>query len=214
VVAYNFKFPAQSGFDKIGIRTTGAVYANTQNKHAAPAICTFSGQALLKLFRFTGDVFYVNLLFDIAHNMPQYLPHPENKLEDATYGYMSERINMTDWQGGDKIGDLLKMSTWAETGLMLTAIEIPGLYVRPDNNYFVAFDNIEVSVKSQNDKELVLQLKNPTKVVADVSILEDRRAGEVLGENYLYGAKKVKLKSGEMRLVVFKKSADRHLKAD
>ncbi|WP_295649716.1 hypothetical protein [uncultured Mucilaginibacter sp.] len=206
VVSYNYKFPAKSSFDQIGIRTTGAVYANTQNKHAAPAICTFSGQALLKLYRFTGDVFYIGLLYDVAHNMPQYLPHPENKLEDATYGYMSERISMTDWQGLDKIGALLKMSTWAETGLMLTNIEIPGLYVCPDDNYFVAFDSIVVTVKSQDEKQLILQLKNPTKVVADVSVLEDKAKNKIMGENYLYGCDKVNLKPGETKELIFKKS--------
>ncbi|MGA2501148.1 MAG: hypothetical protein ABSH20_25705 [Tepidisphaeraceae bacterium] len=68
VVSYDFEFPPQSMFAKAGIRTTGAVYANTHNKHAAPGLCTYSGLGLLKLFRATGDRFTLDLLHDIAHN--------------------------------------------------------------------------------------------------------------------------------------------------
>jgi hypothetical protein len=54
-VSYDYQFPPESLFAKLDIRTTGAVYANAQNKHGAPGICTLSGDSLLKLFRATGD---------------------------------------------------------------------------------------------------------------------------------------------------------------
>ena len=132
VVGYDFKFPPRSTFGKAGIRTTGSVYANTQNKHSAPGLCTFSGLGLLKLFRATGDRFHLDLLRDIALGLPQYLPHPLKPLGDAKPGWMCERVNLTDWEGPERIGETLKMTTWAETSLMLTTIEIPGLYVQPD----------------------------------------------------------------------------------
>jgi hypothetical protein len=83
VVSYDYDFPPDSMFGRAGIRPTGAVYANTQNKHAAPGLCTASGLALLKLFRATGDGFHANLLGDIARGLPQYLPTPQRPLGDA-----------------------------------------------------------------------------------------------------------------------------------
>jgi len=66
VVDYNYRFPEGSEFDRLGIRTTGSVFANVQNKHAAPGICTLSGNSLLKLYRATGKRAYLNLMGDIA----------------------------------------------------------------------------------------------------------------------------------------------------
>ena len=84
----------------------------------------------------------------IAFGLPQYLPHPLKPLGDAKPGWMCERVNMTDWEGPEKVGETHKMTTWAETSLMLTTIEIPGLYVQPDKSLVVAFDNILAEVVS------------------------------------------------------------------
>lgn len=173
VVSYNFKFPKESLFNKIGIQSTGAVYANTQNKHASPGICTYSGIALLNLYRYTGNTMYVDLLYDIAHQMPQYLPHPAKPVGDAKFGYVSERVNLTDWEGKENIGSLFALSTWAETSLMLTATEIPGIYVQPEKNYFVGFDNVEVKKIEESKSKLVLKVTNTTPVKAIVSVFED-----------------------------------------
>ena len=61
-VSYNFEFPASSPFGRLGFHTAGAVYPNVQNKHAAPGICVLSGDSLLRLFRATGERFYLELL--------------------------------------------------------------------------------------------------------------------------------------------------------
>lgn len=42
--------------------STGAVWANVQNKQGGPAICTWSGDSLLKYFRATDDRRALNLL--------------------------------------------------------------------------------------------------------------------------------------------------------
>ncbi|WP_338877339.1 beta-L-arabinofuranosidase domain-containing protein (plasmid) [Spirosoma sp. SC4-14] len=206
VVSYDFNFPTTSLFGKMGIRSAGAVYANTQNKHGAPAMCTFSGLGLLKLYRYTGDTLYTTLLRDIAHNMPQYLSHPTRLLGQQPPGFMNERVNLTDWEGLDRIGEVFPMTTWAETSLMLTTIEIPGLYVQPDKSYFVAFDNVQVLTKADTKKQLTLQLTNPTPVQAEVSVLEEGgKTIGMLGENALYGSRKVTLKPGESKIVTFTK---------
>jgi hypothetical protein len=175
VVSYDFEFPPESMFGRAGIRSTGAVYANTQNKHAAPGLCTASGLALLKLFRATGDDFIVELLGDIARGLPQYLPTPQRPLGDAETGCMCERVNLTDWEGKARIGETHRQSTWAETSLMLTAAEIPGLYVRPDDGTLLVFDQIEAEIVHSEPGKLTATLHNPTPAVAHIRIFAENR---------------------------------------
>jgi hypothetical protein len=207
VVSYNYQYPVNTAFYKANIHTLGGVYANIQNKHSAPGICTASGIGLLKLYRYTGNKFYIQLLQDIAHNITQYLPHPLKPLGKAPFGYVSERVNMTDWEGPESIGYILPISTWAETSLMLTTIEIPGLYVNPDRSYYVAFDNMEVKVISDTKREFVLQLKNTTPADAIVSVQEENssQTAEILGENSVFNLKKISIKPGETKKMAFKK---------
>lgn len=195
VVAYDFQFPKKSTFAKASIRTTGSVYANTQNKHSAPGLCTFSGLGLFKLFRATGDRFHIDMLRDIAFGLPQYLPHPLKPLGDAKPGWMCERVNMTDWEGPERIGETLKMTTWAETSLMLTTIEIPGVYVQPDSALVVAFDNITAEVIANKPGELVVRFTNPTHAAANVRLLVETQAQAAgrLPENVLFGGRTVRL---------------------
>lgn len=208
VVSYDFDFPPDSMFGKAGIRTTGSVYANTQNKHSAPGLCTLSGLGLLKLFRATGDRFHLDLLWDIAHGLPQYLPHPLKPLGDATPGHMCERVNMTDWEGPERIGETLRMTTWAETSLMLTTIEIPGLYVCPDLSLVVAFDHITADVVADGPQEIQVKLTNPTPLPASIRILCESgdEAKKPLPENYLYPCTVVELMPGEAHMLSFHKS--------
>ncbi len=210
VVSYDFKFPPDSMFGKAGIHTTGSVYANTQNKHSAPGLCTLSGLGLLKLFRATGDRFYLDLLWDIAHGMPQYLPHPLKPLGDAQPGHMCERVNMTDWEGVERIGETLGMTTWAETSLMLTTIEIPGLYVRPDLSLVIAFDHITADVLEDGPIEMKVRLTNPTALPAAVRIFSEsgHDAKKPLPENYLYECAILEMISGEAKTITFLKSND------
>jgi hypothetical protein len=209
VVSYDFEFPAESMFGKADIRTAGSVYANTQNKHSAPGLCTLSGLGLLKLFRATGDRFHLDLLRDIAHGLPQYLPHPLKPVGNVKDGWMCERVNMTDWEGPERLGETLRMTTWAETSLMLTTIEIPGLYVRPDQSLVVAFDHIEAEIVSDDKDRLVVKLTNPTPMPANVRILSENAsdAHQALPENALRECQIADLKPGESTTLDFPKSS-------
>ena len=89
---------------------------------------------------------------------------------------------------------------------MLTTIEIPGLYVQPEKDFYIAFDNIDVKKIKSSETELILQIKNPTPVDANVSILEDKNIVIALNENTMYGSKKIMLKAGETRELSFIKS--------
>lgn len=205
VISYNYKFPEKSLYARKGICSIGAVNANTQNKHGSPGICTHSGSGLLKLYRATRDRFYIDLLFDIAHNLPQYLVHPIRPIEGVPDGFMTERVNTTDWLEG--IGEIMYGSTWAETSLMLTYIEIPGLYVQPDRSFFMAFDNIKVERVKETGTLLVLKLTNPTGTTAKVKILaeNDTEAKIPLGQNYLFKTKNVVLRPAEKKEIIFQK---------
>lgn len=207
VVSYDFQFPTDSMFGKAGIRTTGSVYANTQNKHSAPGLCTLSGLGLLKLFRATGDRFHLDLLHDIAHGLPQYLPHSSKPLGDATIGHMCERVNMTDWEGAERIGETLRMTTWAETSLMLSTVEIPGVYVQPDRSLVVAFDHVTAEIVSEDAAKLVVRIFNPTPLSAQVRTLSEVGSESMrpLPENALYGGMVVSLAPEQAVVLEFKK---------
>ncbi len=207
VVSYNYHFPDTSAYGKAGIHSVGTVYANTQNKHASPGLCTASGVGLLKLFRYTGNPFYIELLQEIAHNITQYLPHPKKPLGNATYGYITERINLGDWEGVEGIGYVLPLSTWAETSLMLTTIEVPGLYIQKDKGLVVAFDNVTTKTIKDTKTELVISITNPTPLDANLSIMEETSASakQVMGENKVHDLKRISLKSGETTILTFKK---------
>ncbi len=203
VISYNYKFPQESLFGKLGMHSIGAVNANTQNKHGAPGICTHSGVGLLKLYRATGDEFYIDLLYDIAHDIPQYLVHPLRPMKDIPYGFINERVNTTDWLEG--IGEVFYGSTWAETSLMLTYVEIPGLYVQPDAGFVRAFDNIEVVNVKKTNRGVTLRLKNPTQADAKVTVLVENKdeAREPLGQNYFPDLKEIFIKAGEEKVFFF-----------
>lgn len=201
VVSYNYQFPDTSAYHKLNIKTTGSVYANIQNKHTAPNICTYSGLALLKLYQYTQKPFYLDLLKDIAHGNTQYLAHPQNPIPQTPNGFMSERVNMTDWEGKGSIGYVLPLTTWAETSLMLTAIEIPGVYIEPQKEVFTAFDNIQVKKLKSNQKQLVLRFSNTTKLEADVNIVSAIAAKQGLKEQQQL----ISLVPGAYKDLIFKK---------
>jgi len=207
VVSYNYHFSDTSAYGRANIRTTGSVYANTQNKHTAPGLCTASGVGLLKLYRYTGNHFYLELLQDIAHNITQYLGHPKKPLGTLPTGWVSERVNMGDWEGPETIGYVLQLSTWAETSLMLTTIEVPGLYIESDKGEVTAFDNVVSKVIKNNKKELIIAITNPTPVDANIKIMSEKSIEQqkIMGENALYGCQTIAVKAGETKLFTVKK---------
>ena len=153
------------------MRTAGAIYPNVQNKHAAPGICTLSGDSLLRLFRATGEPFYLELLREIAHNLTQYISRPdrpvpvlhEGQWRDLPSGWMNERVNMSDWEGKENIGAVFYGSCWCEVAAMLTCAEVPGLYVRTDLGQYWTFDHVETTREDLDDSNMVLRIANPTR---------------------------------------------------
>lgn len=131
VVTYSYKFPSESEFGRLNINTVGSVFANVQNKHSAPGICTLSGDSLLKLYRYTDNSEYLELIKDIAYFIPQCVSTdarpiyswdvpPQRLLE----GYVCERVNMSDWETQNCVGGVFNGSCWCETSLMLSFVEL------------------------------------------------------------------------------------------
>ena len=200
VLAYNYEFPSESTLGKLDIHSAGIVCANTQNKHGAPGICTHSGVALLRLYRFTQNIEYLKLLKEIAHALPQFLSTPYRPIEGMKLGWMSERASTTDWLEG--IGQLMYGSTWAETSLMLTYIEIPGIYIVTDQDFVFAFDHIDTKIISKTQENLEIEISNPTIAPAKIKIFVEKSNKElILAENYLFDAPIVEIKANSTTII-------------
>ena len=135
VMTYAFKFPDDKEFGILGINTTGSVFANVQNKHSAPGICTFSGDTLFRLYKYTGEELYLELIKDVAYFMPQCVSTDERPIYDWDHkygdpngklpaGYICERVNTSDWEYDMCVGGVFNVSCWCETSVILTFLEL------------------------------------------------------------------------------------------
>ncbi|MCC5843003.1 MAG: hypothetical protein JJU05_02000 [Verrucomicrobia bacterium] len=168
VMPYNFPFPAETEFGRHRIHSRGSVFANTQNKHAAPGICTHSGLGLLTLFRATGDERLMDLLRDIVRFMPQTVSRPDRPVHDAQgnampSGWINERVNTSDWD--HNVGGVFYGSCWCEVSLLLSYAELPGVYARSDSRKIWCLDNVEAEWEGDT-----LRLRNPTPYPARVKV--------------------------------------------
>ena len=147
VLHYDAKLPAGSALGKLGIQPRGAVFANIQNQHGAPGICTASGMALLKLYEITGKEHYLRLLEDIAQCIPQMIKRPE--YEDTwpklPAGSISERLMTMD--GMELCGETASLSTWAEIAMLHTARELPLVYCDSERDATAVFDVSKLETK-------------------------------------------------------------------
>ncbi|MGN1328577.1 MAG: hypothetical protein ACI4V4_02645 [Eubacterium sp.] len=243
-VGYDYAYKEDTQFFERGTATTGAVWASVQNKHAAPGICTMSGESLLHLYRATGDKAYLELLKDISHNITQYVSTPENpmyasyvwhnnpahrqkmmnriymktliaasqksklvkKLISPIYsqavnpvGRINERVNLSDWEGTNNVGEVPIGSCWCEVSAMLTYAEIPAVYIQSDTGFCFALDHIECSVKDMTDNDFTAELYNPTDYDVNYRIFIDYKKDceTPISPNMTIPVKNIFLNSGE-----------------
>jgi hypothetical protein len=185
VVSYRFDFPESSEFGRLGVDTTGSVFANVQNKHSAPGICTLSGDSLLKLYRHTGDEMFMDRLEKIAGGITQYLSREGRIIHSwdgrpLPQGFINERVNMSDWEGKDRIGGVFYGSCWSEVSCMLSYNELPGVYVDKERGKAWALDNVVVEFVG-DDK---IEIENPTEYDARLKIYVDCPVKKTLHENF------------------------------
>lgn len=210
-VSYDYTFPTDSLFGRLDMRSAGAVYANVQNKHAAPGICTLSGDSLLKLYRATGNRFHLELLQDIAHNITQYVSRKDRPIEKMLPGWINERVNLSDWEGPNKVGEIFYGSCWCEVSCMLTSVEVPGLYVQPDTGLVCAIDHIEAEMLDHHESQITVRLSNPCSFSARVRVLVEssKEAGKPLGFNALLNNPVIALEPGEQKDFLFNLQKDK-----
>jgi hypothetical protein len=203
--SYDYAFPAASPFGRLDMRSAGSVWANVQNKHSAPGICTLSGDALFKLFRYTGNRLWLEQIQETAHNLPQYLSRADRPVGAPPAmrpGYMCERVNFSDWEGRDNIGGSLFGSCWPEVSLLLTAAELPGIYVQPDTGLLCVLDHVDARLIETGGAR-ALECHNPTAFDATVRVFAEPSAAArtILGQAAALHWPTLAIPAGETRVM-------------
>ena len=89
---------------------------------------------------------------------------------------MNERVNLSDWEGRKQVGGIFYGSTWAEVACMLTATEVPSIYVQRRSWEVWTFDHIDVEIIKKNKFGIELLVTNPTKFKSTYTFLaEDQK---------------------------------------
>lgn len=209
VVSYDFVFPDNSAAAERRVHTLGTVFANAQNKHSAPGICTLSGNSLLKLYRFTGDVRYLDWMEWISHSLMQFVSLPDRPVHtlagtDLPEGYMNERVQTSDWEGKETVGGFQDGSNWPEVSCLLTYVEVPGIYIDFSCALVKCSDHIRCRILERMEGKITLELMNPTHYEAVITVLaDDRRNRKRVRHNYFPEMEKLCLKSGECCVKTF-----------
>lgn len=172
--SYDPVFPAHSDIGRLDCRMAGAIWASIQNKHAAPGICTSSGDDLFKLFRATGDKCYADLICDIQHAQVEAINRPGHITTNNLIGSCMERIQLSDAEGRESTGNFINTrNSWTETDGMLMALEIPGIYIRTDKKSLYVFDHVEARIIGHDAGGIIVEIHNATSFDATVSIMAE-----------------------------------------
>jgi hypothetical protein len=193
VVSYDYELPRETELARLGAKLTGAIWASTQNKHAAPGFCTSSGDPLFKIYRSTGDHRYSELMNDIVHAYAEGIKPGGAITERLTYCDADNRGS----RGGAEFGS----TGWCELNGILMAMELPGIYLRTDKNEFFVFDHVDAKVLKREKNGVTIEITNSTKYDASVSILAENsnQVRQPLGITSFLGWPKVEVKSGESK---------------
>ncbi|MEX6689529.1 hypothetical protein QTN47_18620 [Danxiaibacter flavus] len=176
-LSYDPVFPANSDIGKLQCNMAGAMWASIQNKHAAPGICTASGDYLFKLYRATGNELYADLIRDIQHAHAEAVNRPEHLTTHNLIGSSMERIQPSDAEGKSSIGNFINTrNSWTETNGMLMALELPGIYLQTDQKKLYVFDHVTAKIVSSDASGTTLAVNNPTAYDASVSIFAETKA--------------------------------------
>lgn len=202
VMSYDFHMPEESTAAKLHVHTGGTVFANAQNKHSAPGICTLSGNSMLKLYRFTGNEKYLLCMKRISHALSQFVSLEERPVytlaeKNLPSGYFNERVQTSDWEGKETIGEFLYGSNWPEVTMLLTYTEIPGIYVNAEKRKVWCADHVKAEITEVREEGVVLKIQNISSYDARVNVLAERDGKEKLGHLYYKDMEQVMVKAGE-----------------
>ena len=213
MLSYDAKFPPESQIAQLKSNMAGAVWASIQNKHAAPGICTASGDYLFKLYRATGNRLYADLLRDIQHAHTEAVDMPNHRTTNYGFGTSMERIQPTDAEGKKNTGNYgYTRNSWCETDGMLMALEIPGIYLQTDKNELYIFDHLEATVVSREKGKVTLSVSNKTPYDANASVFAETSRQAKTPLDYLAFTKwmRVEVKSGETKTVTVDSDAKKN----
>ncbi len=208
-LAYNPVFPPGSTIARLKSRMAGAVWASSQNKHAAPGVCTSSADHLFKLYRATGETAYAELIRDIQHAHTEAVNMPGHITANFLTGSSMERIQPSDAEGKGATGNYIHTrNSWTETNGVLMAMELPGIYVRPGEDMLYVFDHIEATKIEEGRSFVMLRLANNTPYDAAVSVFAEtaRSAARPMGYTMFARWPKVNVPAG--RDITVKITAD------
>jgi hypothetical protein len=190
VVPYAFPFPKESSFGTLQMNSTGTVIANVQNKHSAPGICTASALPLLKLYRATKQARWLELAVEITRTLPQYVSTPERPIraDDGSFlqpGWINERVNLSDWESPRcGPGEVFAGSCWGMGSVLLSHLELPGVYVDIESGRVATFDHLQADLNGET-----LSVHNPTDYSCNFRILVDDDSRKCLGPAWWAGSK-------------------------
>ena len=114
---------------------------------------TLSGDSLYKLWKWTGDGLYLELVKDITLTIGQYMSTDEKPIYDwdtdpalrdagdpalieehrMPRGFINERVNLSDWEDDRHIGGVFHGSCWSETSNLLALAEVIPLLADPQS---------------------------------------------------------------------------------
>ena len=203
-LSYDEKFPTESQIAKLQSNMAGAVWASIQNKHAAPGICTASGDYLFKLYRATGDLTCADLVRDIQHAHTEAVDMPNHRTTSYGCGTSMERIQPSDAEGKGSVGNYgYTRNSWTETAGMLMDLELPGIYLLTDKDEVYVLDHVEAKVMKREAGKVMLSVSNKTPYDAKVSVFAEtsEQAKEPLSYVAFAQWPKVEIKSGETKVV-------------
>lgn len=193
--SYDYQLPADTELARLGAKLAGVYWASTQNKHGAPGICTSSGDALFRIYRATGKRQYAELLHDIVH------AHGDSIRPG---GFTNERLTYCDAERRGNRGNVA--TGWNELNGFLMALEIPGIYLRTDTAELFVFDHVEARVVKRDTSGVALELRNPTKLDASVTLLAESgsQADKPLTRTAFLHWSKLDVKAGEAGTVTLR----------
>ena len=208
VNAWDYPLPASSREGMFGTHTTGAVWANVQNRHGAPGPFFWGHDVFLRVWRATGDGRILELLRDTVRGCGQYVNTPlHGVIPGGKNGAVSERVNTGDWEERSGIGNSIPEGdsnlNWCST-VAMEMMENPGVYVLVDGDAtkVYALDRIEARWKDG-----ALELVNTTAWDTTVSVFAEtpqERLVPLRDETPSLGWIKVSVKSGESVVVEVK----------
>lgn len=109
---------------------------------------------------------YLELLRDISHAIPQFVSLAGRRLMtwDGVFlpeGFINERVQLSDWEGRETIGEVRNGSCWPEVSMLLTYAEVPGIYADRHSGLVMALDHVDCTAQWRLDGSLALDIHNP-----------------------------------------------------